>query len=252
MSTVHELYQNGGELLILVRGRIVLEDLSALKAAILPRIARGIENVYVDLLKVDYVDSAGLGLLIGLKMQSKSHGAGISLLDPNKVVADVLSISRVDGIFTVLHGKEASAIRDRLAIAQYNQNKVGVPAGGNGAESDLAGGAHLPFVSADGNLHVESDDDGRAREAVEEQCRNAVEALRQGDYETSISCYKAALDLDPDYLPALNNLAIVYEKQPNWHSQAIETWNRVLEVSRSRNDTKHMDRAQRHLTDLRD
>jgi tetratricopeptide (TPR) repeat protein len=85
---------------------------------------------------------------------------------------------------------------------------------------------------------------------VEEQCRKAVEFMRQGNYESSIECYKEALNLDPDYLPALNNLAIVYEKQPSWHNLAIENWNRVLELSRQRNDEKHMDRAERHLADL--
>ena len=74
--------------------------------------------------------------------------------------------------------------------------------------------------------------------------------MRQGNYESSIECYKSALELDPDYLPALNNLAIVYEKQPSWHTLAIENWRRVLEISRQRNDEKHIDRAERHLADL--
>lgn len=249
MSTILELYQSDNELLVVVRGRIVLEDLSRLKQTILPRIARGIQNVYVDLFRVEYVDSAGLGLLIGLKMQSKSQGAAITLLDPNKIVSDVLTISRVDGIFEVLRGREASGVRERLAL-DTNLLRTEEPAGA--AAANLAGGAHLPYVSADGNLNVEADDDAANREAVEEHCRNAVEALRQGNYEESIKCYRSALELDPNYLPALNNLAIVYEKQPNWHPQAVDTWQRVLEVSRQRNDAKHIDRAQRHLTDLRE
>lgn len=249
MSTTLEIYQAGTELLIVVRGRIVLEDLSRLKQTILPRIVRGIENVYVDLFRVEYVDSAGLGLLIGLKMQSKSQGAAITLLDPNKIVSDVLTISRVDGIFEVLRGQESSAVRERLAL---DTNLLRTEDSAVAAGGDLAAGAHLPYVSADGNLNVESDDDSGHREAVEEHCRNAVEALRQGNYEESINCYRSALELDPNYLPALNNLAIVYEKQPNWHSQAVETWQRVLDVSRQRNDAKHIDRAQRHLTDLRE
>lgn len=240
----YEIYQDGTDLLVSMKGRIVLEDLTMLKQNILPRITRGIENVYIDLKQIDYVDSAGLGLLIGFKMQSKSHGANISLMDPNKNVAEVLSISRIDGIFEIISGRDALEVRDRLASPANLQ-----PGNENGTDAAIGTGGHLPTVSAEGKL--ESDENEQNREAVEEQCRNAVEAMRQGDYERSIQCYKTALELDPDYLPALNNLAIVYEKQPTWHPQAIETWNHVLEVSRARNDVKHMDRAQRHLADLK-
>lgn len=247
-STLYDIYLDSTGMLVSLKGRLVLEDVSRLKEGILPRIARGMENVYVDLQRVDYVDSAGLGLLIGLKMQSKSLGANIVLMEPNQVVADVLSISRVDGIFTTLRGGEAEAVRKKLATTS---NMVSQTPGGV-TDADL-GGADDPraFVGADGVFHMGDEEINRNRDQVEEQCRSAVEALRQGDYERSIQCYKAALELDPDYLPALNNLAIVYEKQPNWHSLAVETWERVLEASRARNDSKHMDRAQRHLADLR-
>src|SRR5690606_32323994 len=110
-----------------------------LKEAILPRIARGIEKVYVDLRHVEYVDSAGLGLLIGFKMQSKSHGASISLMDPNKAVANVLSISRIDGIFEIQTGRDAATIRDRLA------KPANLLADNANSTRDTDAG-HLPFV----------------------------------------------------------------------------------------------------------
>jgi anti-anti-sigma factor len=239
-----DLFQSGGELLISIKGRIVLEDLSRLKEAILPRINKEVEGVYVDLRQVDYVDSAGLGLLIGFKMQSKSHGATIALMEPNPTVANVLSISRIDGIFETLTGRDAAAVREKLAKAPNLQAD-------NAAAGVDTDSGHLPFVRDDGSLEDVAPARSQSREQVEEQCRFAVEALRQGDYERSIQCYKAALEIEPDYLPALNNLAIVYEKQPNWHPLAVDTWSKVLEVSRASNDTKHMDRAERHLADLR-
>lgn len=236
----HEIYQADKELLVSLKGRVVLEDLAQLKTSILPRIVRGIESVYVDLKRVDYVDSAGLGLLIGFKMQAKSQGAGISLLDPNRTVSDVLAISRIDGIFEILSGRDAAEIRDRIAVDSNLRGKS--------AEGGSAAG-NLPQVNVDGTFQAE-EDGNQVREAVEEHCRTAVEAMRQGNYEQSIESYKSALELDPDYLPALNNLAIVYEKQPVWHDMARDIWRRVLDVSRARNDAKHMDRADRHLADL--
>jgi Tfp pilus assembly protein PilF len=88
-------------------------------------------------------------------------------------------------------------------------------------------------------------------EKLEEHCRRAVEFMRQGNYDLSVEEYCKALEIDPDYLPALNNLAIVYEKQPSWIPKAIDQWEKVLSLSQSRGDQKHTDRAQRHLSSLR-
>lgn len=235
-----ELYEAEHELLVVLKGRVVLEELDALKQAVLPHIKRGINHVYVDLQKVDYVDSAGLGLLIGFKMTSKMNGAAITLMDPTKTVSDVLSISKIDGIFDFLKGRDALDVRSRLT------------GGSNllGSDAHSTDGSGMLMVNSDGTLQGE-DDSVAKREQIEDFCRRAVEHMRQGDYEHSIECYKSALELDAEYLPALNNLAIVYEKQPAWHSLAVENWNRVLEISRKRGDEKHVDRAERHLADLK-
>lgn len=235
-----EVYQDGREVCVVLKGRVVLEELDAVKQGVLPRITRGTDHVYVDLKHVEYVDSAGLGLLIGFKMTSKMNGAGISLMDPNKTVSDVLNISKIDGIFEFLNGREAQGVRDRLVVSEKQCSGTNMPV--------VDSSPQLPQVKSDGSL--EEDAGATQREQLEEHCRRAVEAMRQGNYEDSVTCYKQALEIDPDYLPALNNLAIVYEKQPVWHDSAIETWNRVLELSRERGDDKHRDRAERHLADL--
>lgn len=240
----HDIYLAGNELLVVLRGRIVLEELNALKSTVLPKITRGLSQVYVDLKPVEYVDSAGLGLLIGFKMTAKTNGARIALMEPNKSVSDVLSISKLDGIFDFLGGAEAQDVRDRLAIESSSQ-----AATAGAFTSDFSGDNSIPTVNSDGTLNVE-EDDSQKREQVDEFCRRAVEFMRQGDYENSIECYKSALELEPNHLPALNNLAIVYEKQPSWHALAVEKWQVVLELSRQRGDEKHRDRAERHLADL--
>jgi tetratricopeptide (TPR) repeat protein len=89
------------------------------------------------------------------------------------------------------------------------------------------------------------------KEMVELHCQRAFEHMRQGAYEDSIREYKRALEYNPDYLPALNNLAIVFEKKPSWHQQAIEQWERVHQLSKMKGDQKHIDRAQKHLASLR-
>ncbi|MCX7626124.1 MAG: STAS domain-containing protein, partial [Candidatus Sumerlaeaceae bacterium] len=54
-----EIYQLRSDVYIAVRGRIVLEECERLKNACLPLIRKGIEQVFIDLSKVEYIDSAG-------------------------------------------------------------------------------------------------------------------------------------------------------------------------------------------------
>lgn len=260
-SSEHQIFRSGSDLLVQLRGRVVLEDCERLRAAILPSIGPGVERVYVDLGQVDYVDSAGLGLLVGLKVATKKNNSRIHLLQPSRQVSDILYISKLDGIFEVLTGAEAQAIRSRLALPDNSSTgRAGADAAPTGGGMN-SGGSSQPSTSADWlqsrldtafpEMPRAGSRSGDTQEAVEEHCRRAVDYMRQGNYEMSVEEYRNALSLQPDYLPALNNLAIVYEKQPSWNTLAIEQWEKVLELSRSRGDQKHLDRAQRHLTNLR-
>ena len=88
------------------------------------------------------------------------------------------------------------------------------------------------------------------RVEIERLSRDAVEHLRQGDYQKVIDRYLEVLDIDPDDLSALNNLGVVYEKRPEWNGRAVQTWKQVLTLSEKRNDSKHSERARRHLQSL--
>lgn len=263
-----EIYQAQSDLYFLFRGRIVLEECDRVRSISLPLLSKGVEQTMVDLSKVDFIDSAGLGLLVWFKMQANKNKTKIMLLQLSKPVADILYISKLDSIFEIVSGAQAEAIRSRVV---QPANKVGPGAGPTPSIPNLGAPEKVAAagVSADwmnSRLDTAFSDTaggGRAdagsgaaagrgnKEEVEEHCRKAVEYMRQGNYEMSVQEYTGALEIDPDYLPALNNLAIVYEKQPSWTTKAIQTWEQVLRLSQQRGDQKHTDRAQRHLANLR-
>lgn len=267
-----DIFQAQSDLYFMFRGRIVLDECERLRSTCLPLISKGVEQVIIDLSKVDFIDSAGLGLLVGFKMTSSKNKARIMLLQPAKPVADILYISKLDGIFEIVTGAQAEALRTRIAQPQHKVGSGAAAVPGPAAGPALVERVAAQGVSADwmnskldtafsdslpgGAAGAVSAGGGGAasaskKEEVETHCRRAVEYMRQGNYEMSVQEYTAALEIDPEYLPALNNLAIVYEKQPSWAPKAIQTWEQVLRISQQRGDQKHMDRAQRHLASLR-
>lgn len=290
-----EIYQVRSDVYLAIRGRIVLEECDRLKSACLPLIRKGVEQIFIDLSKVEYIDSAGLGVLVGFKMTASKHRARIVLLQPSRAVADILYISKLDGIFDILTGAEADLLKAQMA---QPANRIGVPAAERAPAGEFSsqstpavprpgvgisprpeptvpppvigvtpsvasrpaepataaprpfeasireGGESQAFASMDATVRTQ-------KEMIEEHCRKAVDYMRVGNYDMAVLEYEKALRIDPEYLPALNNLAIVYEKQPSWIPKAIEQWEIVLRVSQQRGDQKHIDRAKRHLANLR-
>ena len=54
----------------------------------------------IDLSKLDYLDSSGLGLLLSLSREYSTAGGRIALVT-NKTVDSILEITRLNGIFSV-------------------------------------------------------------------------------------------------------------------------------------------------------
>lgn len=239
-----DIFLAAGHLLVRVEGRFVLDECDSLKKAISAALSPAILHIVVDLSQTDFIDSAGLGTLVGIKIRCNQTNARMTLINLSPAVEDVLSMSKLNEIFEIASGEEAEklvgtlASDDNLLRTLGTTGKVGTP----------------PVQSAE-NLKIEepqrSTKAPATGELVEELCRSAVEALRQGDYEKSVRFYRQALEIDSDYLPARNNLAIVYEKRPEWREDAIEQWEIVLRLSEQIGDTKHKERAEKHIRVLR-
>ena len=74
---------------------------------------------------------------------------------------------------------------------------------------------------------------------------DSFEAMKKHAKEKGYNFYYA---LDDQSLIA--NTFAVYEKKPEWRSQAIAQWKRVLDLSSRNGDQKHIDRARKHLATL--
>jgi anti-sigma B factor antagonist len=61
----------------------------------------GIKTVVIDLEKVRYISSSGLGLLITLLTKMKNAGGELLLTAPSEHVKKLLLITKLNGIFKV-------------------------------------------------------------------------------------------------------------------------------------------------------
>lgn len=240
-----EVYRKGREMLFVLRGRLVLQYCQEAKHRLNALFTPQVDQVYLYLGDLQFLDSAGLGVLVGLKMNANKNRTRLSFLSPPSRIEDIFRVSKLDTIFEISGGAEADLIHAALCKEEHcvfsdsrSHSNTDAQSGSEAVRSMLT------QLGPDSEVMDESTRQAR------QLCMDAVEYIRQGDYSRAIDAYRRALQIDPDNLSALNNLGIVYEKRQEWYPQAAETWRRVMELSESRADEKHALRARKHLESL--
>lgn len=71
------------------------------------------------------------------------------------------------------------------------------------------------------------------------------------DEERAAGEYERSIDLNPEYISAHHNLALLLEQNPDRRGRAIEAWEHVLELGRRNRDQRYVNRALEHLEYLR-
>jgi anti-sigma B factor antagonist len=66
----------------------------------------GKKKIVMDLEKVAYMNSSGLGILIGGVTTVRNHGGDLKLLHPGKKARDLLRITQLDRVFEVFEDED--------------------------------------------------------------------------------------------------------------------------------------------------
>lgn len=100
-----------GVTLLDLRGRITLgEETEQLRNKVKQLAESGQARIIIDLGEVDYVDSGGLGALVGCSTAVRKSGGELKLLRLTKRLRDLLQITRLSTLFEV-HDAVEQAVR---------------------------------------------------------------------------------------------------------------------------------------------
>ena len=85
-----------------IRGRIVLGDeIHLLRDAVHNLIAQGKKKIILNLADVDYIDSSGVGELVGAFTTVRNAGGELKLLNLSQKVHDVLYVTKLYTVFDI-------------------------------------------------------------------------------------------------------------------------------------------------------
>jgi anti-sigma B factor antagonist len=97
-----------GHAVVEVRGEVDVYTSSVLRERLVELIVGGAKRVVVDLDRVDFLDSSGLGVLVGALRRLRTAGGELSLVCSNEKLLKIFRITALDRVFT-LHGSVQAA-----------------------------------------------------------------------------------------------------------------------------------------------
>ena len=83
----------------------------------------GMKSILIDLGKVPYVDSTGIGFLVSSHTAVTNQGGDFKLLSPNPRVREVLRITKLDKIFEIFDKEEEAVASFQMATKKPRAKK---------------------------------------------------------------------------------------------------------------------------------
>ncbi len=106
---------DGNAIVYRLRGSLDFETAPSLRAALLEAADQGKHDIVVDLSHLEFLDSSGLGALIGAHKRALEHGGRLRLIISAGTIARLLTITGLMDVLAVYPSIEAALEdRDRL------------------------------------------------------------------------------------------------------------------------------------------
>jgi anti-sigma B factor antagonist len=120
-----------GIVVLVVSGPMDVATVPQLRDLMVRLIEEGHHRLVLDLSGVDFIDSIGLGVIVGVVHRLRPHDGSVAVAAPSEQVRQVLQITQLDRV-VALHDTTAaavSAVREGDAIVSARRPGGPAPAG---------------------------------------------------------------------------------------------------------------------------
>jgi anti-sigma B factor antagonist len=107
-----ETRQEDGHTIIEVGGEIDVYTAPKLRDKITELVGNGEYNLVIDMEKVDFLDSTGLGVLVGGLKKVRAHDGSMRLICNQERLLKIFRITGLAKVFAI-HGSQADALAER-------------------------------------------------------------------------------------------------------------------------------------------
>lgn len=109
--TIDDLAQSNNQRTLRLAGPLILKNLFDFQAKVRANTAK---KLIIDMTSVPYVDSAGIGALVGAYVTHQKDGKSLSLVGVNERVLNALKVTRVEQFFRIFRTLEEAQNQPRF------------------------------------------------------------------------------------------------------------------------------------------
>ena len=107
MSLAIDVERDDRMALLVLRGELDMSTAPQLRECLVEIIDEG-ARIVIDMEALDFLDSAGLGILVGGLKRARTRGAELELVCTSRDVLKPLEITGLDRVFTIHPGRDAA------------------------------------------------------------------------------------------------------------------------------------------------
>ncbi len=115
--TISERSPNPETRILDVEGEIDVYTSTQLKEQIINTIATGVKYVAMNLAKVDYLDSTGLGVLIGALKRLREKQGNLVIVSPSMRIMRIFEITGLYKIFTIYATEQEASEKEGFPLS---------------------------------------------------------------------------------------------------------------------------------------
>ncbi len=93
--------QDGAMCVLTLEGEVDVYTAPALKEKLVDNIERGCSNVLVDMERVTFIDSSGLGVLVSALRRARERGGSVRILCTRDNILKIFRITGLDKVFPI-------------------------------------------------------------------------------------------------------------------------------------------------------
>lgn len=97
-----DVRREGGWTVVTVRGQLDVATAPEVRQVLVEVSGRGEHRVVLDLDAVEFVDSMGLGVLVGAGKRARANGGDVVLVTTRPRLRELLALTRLDAAFEVV------------------------------------------------------------------------------------------------------------------------------------------------------
>lgn len=96
-----EIHKNNNTAMISFDGSLYVEDAASVREQLVALAEEGVSMLTLDFSGLDYIDSAGLGVLISVNKRCLQKGGGVTITGLKGMVGELFRLTRLDLVFKV-------------------------------------------------------------------------------------------------------------------------------------------------------